>query len=191
MHAHSQMTTPLKAAFEKRSFPQIRTIVLPSCAHNVLRVCPNVTRVTCNEDDGGKLLTAIQAGCKKVEALIGITPYEAIAKRIPKAIPNLREIDIDACESRNSAPDKRAVTVEEIASLKVCKNLTSFVLTVGEPESYTRAGTTPQHITAAKNVLLASSATGKKTLVVKYNAWRQINEYSGRFEVVRTERIDI
>lgn len=81
VHAHSQMSTALKDTFESKRFPQIRTIILPSCAQSVLRACPEVRHVTCNEDNGGELVTAILASCKKVEILRGITPESAIVKR--------------------------------------------------------------------------------------------------------------
>ena len=81
-HAHSQMTTALKDAFHSKRYPQMRTIIVPSCAHNILRACPNVVDVTCNEDDGSKLLTAITKECKKVEILDGFRFYsEAMVKR--------------------------------------------------------------------------------------------------------------
>lgn len=72
LHAHSQMMTPLKNAFEKVSLPQIKTIILPTCAHNVLRSCPNVAELTCNEHDGGKLVNAlIKASIHGVEVIRG------------------------------------------------------------------------------------------------------------------------
>lgn len=81
MCASAQITTPLKQAFEGRKFPQIRTVVLPDCTHNFLRACPEVTEVICNEQDGGKLVTAITAACKKVEIVQDITPKPPILKR--------------------------------------------------------------------------------------------------------------
>ena len=69
IHAHSQMTTALKNSFEGKQYPQIRKIILPSCAHNILRACPQAREVICNEDDGSKLITAIASACKNVESL--------------------------------------------------------------------------------------------------------------------------
>ena len=66
-HSHSQMSTYLKSAFEGHVFPQIQTIVLPSCAHNILRSCPNVKDVTNVEEDGTKLASAICKECPLVE----------------------------------------------------------------------------------------------------------------------------
>lgn len=76
------MTTALKTWFEGKQYPQIRTIILPSCAHNVLRACPKVTRVYCNEDDGSKLVSAINDACTKVERLQGIRANGSIMKRM-------------------------------------------------------------------------------------------------------------
>lgn len=66
------MMTPLKEAFEGKRYPQIRAIILPSCAHAILRACPEVRDVTCNEDDGSKLLTPMTKECKHVESISGI-----------------------------------------------------------------------------------------------------------------------
>jgi hypothetical protein len=66
-HAHSQISTYLKNAFEGHVFPQITTVVLPSCAHNILRSCPNVRDVTSVEEDGIKLAGAICRECPRVE----------------------------------------------------------------------------------------------------------------------------
>lgn len=80
MHAHSQMTTALKNAFENITLPQIRTIILPSCAHNILRSCPNIQDLTCNEEDGSKLISAMAKSSRNVEVIDGIYFYEALAK---------------------------------------------------------------------------------------------------------------
>jgi len=93
VHAHSQMTTALKNAFSSYSYPSIRKIILPTCAHNILRSCPGVRDVTCNEDDGGKLITAIIASCPKVERIARIYK-ESMMLRLAKAIPNLNEIQL-------------------------------------------------------------------------------------------------
>lgn len=76
-HAHSQMTAHLQSAFGGHVFPQITTVVLPSCAHNVLRCCPNVKDVTNIGEDGTKLAGAICKECPRVErvANFGLTDY--------------------------------------------------------------------------------------------------------------------
>jgi len=66
-HTHSEMSTILKSNFEDHVFPQIKTIVLPSCAHNILRSCPNVKDVTNIEGDGTGLAGAICKACPRVE----------------------------------------------------------------------------------------------------------------------------
>ncbi|KAG6856136.1 hypothetical protein H0H87_007196 [Tephrocybe sp. NHM501043] len=92
LRAHTQMTTHLKNAFEGHPLSQVRTVVLPDHAHNVLRSCPEVRRVICNDGDGGKLVSAIQKECKKVERLEGFKPDDKLMKRLVKAVPNLQEI---------------------------------------------------------------------------------------------------
>ncbi len=82
IHAHSQMTTALKKGFKGHSIPQIKTLIIPSCAHEVLRSCTGANRVTCNEDSGGKLVTAIKAGCPHVQALMHVYPGDGILERM-------------------------------------------------------------------------------------------------------------
>ncbi|KAG6907292.1 hypothetical protein DXG01_009485 [Tephrocybe rancida] len=96
LRAHTQMTTHLKDAFEGHVIRQVRTVVLPDHAHNVLRSCPEVRSVVCNCGDGGKLVSAIQKECKKVEKLAGFGPDEKMMKRLVKAVPNLQEIHLSS-----------------------------------------------------------------------------------------------
>ena len=81
LRAHTQMTTHLKKVFEGRSFPSIRTVVLPTHAHEILRCCKNARVVICNHGDGSQLLTAMAQGNKKVEKLEGFMPDDNQAKR--------------------------------------------------------------------------------------------------------------
>jgi hypothetical protein len=71
-HAHSQMSSHLKFAFQGHVFPQIKTVVLPSCAHNILRSCPNVKDVTNIEENGTKLAGAISKECPQVERVANL-----------------------------------------------------------------------------------------------------------------------
>lgn len=74
MHVQSpMMVSLLKDAFANEKYPQIRTVVLPSLAHGVLRACPEVRDVTCNDALGAQLLlSAIDTECRKVEVVSGI-----------------------------------------------------------------------------------------------------------------------
>jgi hypothetical protein len=81
VHVHSEMTTALSNAFEGHTFPQIRRVFLPSCAHQLLRACTHVREVLCNEDDGSKLITAIAKACKHVEHVHNIAGIHGYLKR--------------------------------------------------------------------------------------------------------------
>jgi len=80
-HVHQEMTTKLKQAFEGKKIPSIRTVVLPTTAHHILRSCPNVEDVTCNVGDGSQILGTIAANCPKVERISGMSPSPAMLKR--------------------------------------------------------------------------------------------------------------
>ena len=80
-HVHQDMTTKLKRAFEGVAIPSIRTIVLPTIAHHILRSCPNVEDVTCNVGNGSQILGTIASRCPKVERISGMIPSPAVLKR--------------------------------------------------------------------------------------------------------------
>ena len=80
-HVHQEMTTKLKQVFEGTNIPSIRTIVLPTSAHHILRSCPNVEDVTCNAGGGSEILGTIAASCPKVERVSGTSPSAAMIKR--------------------------------------------------------------------------------------------------------------
>lgn len=80
-HVHQEMTTKLKKAFEGVTIPSIRTVVLPTIAHHILRSCPNVEDVTCNVGDGSQILGTIASKCPKVERISGTSPSPAMLKR--------------------------------------------------------------------------------------------------------------
>ena len=65
------MALLIRGAFEGKQYPQIRAVVLPTCAHNILSACPNVVDVTCNNGDGSQMLSAISKVCKDVEVMEG------------------------------------------------------------------------------------------------------------------------
>ena len=73
-HAHRDMTTKLEAAFKGVTIPSIRTIVIPTVAHNILRSCPNVEDVTCNDGDGSQILSSIASKCPKVKRISDMNP---------------------------------------------------------------------------------------------------------------------
>lgn len=75
--AHQKMTTALKDAFEEHTFPQVESIFLPPYCHNILRSCPSVRKVTCNDaEDASKLISAIAKECKHVEEVDGFSFQE-------------------------------------------------------------------------------------------------------------------
>lgn len=81
-HVHQSMTMKLKRAFEGKTMPTIRTVVLPTVAHHILRSCPNVEDVTCNAEDGSQILGTIATRCPKVERISGMIPSPAVLKRL-------------------------------------------------------------------------------------------------------------
>ncbi|KAH7905693.1 hypothetical protein BJ138DRAFT_735342 [Hygrophoropsis aurantiaca] len=155
VHAHSQMTTALKNAFEGRRFPSVRTAIVPSCAHEILRCCPLVEEVTCNEDTGSTVIGAIIKGnCTRVRSLLGTN---APLKRLVKFLPNLRAIsvkeDMDVIQSLSQFPNLEVIEV-------------NFNQSSGHrpPPSETEplAGQVEKTVEAARAVLKGNKSTAEK-----------------------------
>ncbi|THH13226.1 hypothetical protein EW146_g6967 [Bondarzewia mesenterica] len=91
VHAHSAMTTALKTAFEGHTYPGVRTIILPTCAHEILKCCPGVEIVICTEGGGSQIISAIvKFKQSNLTVLEGIWWDEARTKRIAKVAPKLQ-----------------------------------------------------------------------------------------------------
>ena len=67
------MTTAIKNGFQGVVLPRIRTLIVPGNCHEILRCCPQVTKVWCNRDDGSKLVTVIAKYCKEVQEMRGFS----------------------------------------------------------------------------------------------------------------------
>jgi len=75
------MTTAIKAAFEKVSLGNIKTLAIPDYCHEILRSCPNVVKVQCMDESGSKIVAAIKKSCKQLEELVGLDPDRTVVKR--------------------------------------------------------------------------------------------------------------
>ncbi|TFK26660.1 hypothetical protein FA15DRAFT_263770 [Coprinopsis marcescibilis] len=96
LHAHTQMTTVIKDAFENVTLPTVRTLIIPGYCHEVLKSCPETRSIRCIRDNGSKLVTVIKSFCKKAEELRGFdfVSNPALAKRMVSAAPNLRILEV-------------------------------------------------------------------------------------------------
>ena len=79
-HIHEGMATKTKKVFKGVAIPSIRTVVLPTVAHHILRSCPNVEDVTCSYGDGSPILGAIASKCPKVKRISSAEPSPAMLK---------------------------------------------------------------------------------------------------------------
>ncbi|CAA7269121.1 unnamed protein product [Cyclocybe aegerita] len=169
LRAHHKMSTMFKGAFEGRSFPQIRTVVLPSQAHHVLRCCPEARRVICNSyDHGSQLVSAIAKNCKKVEVIEGLHWWHGdnTIERIPRAMPKLRIIKFSSLVH----PD----VLKPLAKLTKLETIV-FPTTAQDFDTLIQSHDHRQElafIKSAKELSRNSKATGRKTIVVRYTQWR-------------------
>ncbi|KAF8646023.1 hypothetical protein AX16_007448 [Volvariella volvacea WC 439] len=177
VHAHTQMTSHFKDHFEGHILSTIRTVVLPSHAHNVLRCCPEARKVVCNYDDGSKLVSAIAKECRKVEEMAGFKPDQKMMKRIIKAAPNLHTFRFGLVPS-----------VETVNMLGSVKHISTVEIKTwsGSPLSKEEVFVNPEFkdpIRAAKAVL-TKSKSDRKELIIAHSvgwttrsfAWREVFE---------------
>jgi len=215
-HVHQEMTTKLKRAFEGKTIPSIRTVVLPTIAHHILRSCPNVVDVTCNVGDGSQILGTIASKCPKVERISGATPSLSMLKRLsgPETIVAIllltkfhqgwqrRTPTCERCPSRWYADLVRfyidpcneliphlqlGVGYPDVSSLGIFKRLAVIEFQLELPEG---GKPPPHHVSAATKVLRASEYTGRK--VIKVRALRtRANATGWGYAYVGLENLDV
>ncbi|KAF8595360.1 hypothetical protein BDV93DRAFT_515035 [Ceratobasidium sp. AG-I] len=91
------LTGLLRKLFYGRVLPSVRSVILPSDAYDILRCCPGIREVTCNEWNGAHLVQGLTEGnCNEVEVLRGIFPSDFYVKRLAKLNPPLRLVRLEA-----------------------------------------------------------------------------------------------
>ena len=70
------MTTDIKNGFQGVVLPRMRTLIIPGHCHEILKCCPQVTKVWCNRGDGSQLVTVIAKYCKEVQEMRGFSPED-------------------------------------------------------------------------------------------------------------------
>jgi len=71
---------PLRKALNSVNLPQIRTLILPSMAHRLLRHCPNVDDLTCNPfRPDEEFVESLAIGQQKLRRLAVLFPGNATA----------------------------------------------------------------------------------------------------------------
>ena len=81
LHAHTQMTTAIRLAFEKVTLGSVKTLAVPDYSHEILRSCPNAIKVHCTAENGSKLVGAVGKRCKHLEEFAGLRPDGNMLKR--------------------------------------------------------------------------------------------------------------
>ncbi|KAG8694030.1 hypothetical protein FRC08_008744 [Ceratobasidium sp. 394] len=116
-HIHYAMASALENAFRGSRFPSIRTVIMPNSAHEILRCCPGVESITCNNGDGSNLVSAVvEAGCNKLQVMQYVSPGLTVLKSLAEANPPLRCVRVKSDEAviRNFAtfPSLRTIEIE-------------------------------------------------------------------------------
>jgi len=126
VHVNSQMSPEIKTAFEGRSFPPIKTLVLPMCAHEFVPCCPAIEEVTCNEGNGSLITSAIQtAHCVNIIKLVGFEFSAVTLKRTSSEgiyTNNLHSLTWKTQESLTQPPSCKL----SVRRLHLCESHLSF-----------------------------------------------------------------
>lgn len=73
----------LKKLLYGRVLPSVRSVILPYGVYSILKFCPGVREVTCNDWTGAHLVRGLTEGkCDQVEVMRGIYPDEFYIKRL-------------------------------------------------------------------------------------------------------------
>ena len=75
------LTSEIESGFQGVVLPRIRTLIIPGDCHEILKCCPQVTKVWCNRDNGSQLVAVIAKYCKEVEEMRGFLADEEFIKR--------------------------------------------------------------------------------------------------------------
>ncbi|KAL4250030.1 hypothetical protein ABKN59_005951 [Abortiporus biennis] len=163
LYAHSQTTTALKDAFEPTKLPQIRTLILPNHAHDIIRSCSQARTITCNEGDGERFLNAIDDACPNIRSLRNIDDNEALLTWLPKSIPTLEEISVKI---------RPYIRVQQsfYQHLRKSNNLTTIELLISQHTNLKATWTREVidwHISAAREppTLKGNDAVGRKNYI--------------------------
>ncbi|KAJ8086316.1 hypothetical protein PM082_005139 [Marasmius tenuissimus] len=166
VHAHTQITSFIKNGFEGFSFPQIRTVIIPPQAHNLLLCCPEVRRIVCDcWVDSQKLVAPIVKVCKKVERLEGMEMTMTTLKRLVKSASNLKYLDLQL----------DGIDEERINVLVGFKQLTELNMKSREAD-VNKTLTNHKDVIQAAKKLLAKQPTHKES-VLKLSSGMEVEPY--------------
>ncbi|KAI0790800.1 hypothetical protein C8Q75DRAFT_806180 [Abortiporus biennis] len=188
LHAPSRIATALKDAFSHVDLPQIHTLILPDCAHDILRSCSGARNITCNEHDGEKLLDTIYDSGLDIQSLRNVGTSQALLKRLPILVPSLELILLDIQpyiqfgDYNSVEPKAIYYDISIYQHLKELNNLSTIELVVSESmssEQIPKGTKLKAHVNAARNLLKGSQATGRKSVILRYKPWR----YDERTEI--------
>ncbi|KAF8953679.1 hypothetical protein BDZ97DRAFT_1871256, partial [Flammula alnicola] len=162
--AHHKMSSTLKDAFEGHIFPQVRTIVLPTHAHNILRCCPEVRRVVCNDwDDSSKIISAIAKSCPKVDELENFRGDARLMKRLAKAAPQLRSITF--CSAMPTTYLEPLTSLRGLIHITLYSNCPSF-------DHALQDGVNVACVKLAKQIVHKSAPrAARKSVTLEYQSW--------------------
>ncbi|KAI0072618.1 hypothetical protein K474DRAFT_1686559 [Panus rudis PR-1116 ss-1] len=147
-------------------FPSVRTVVIPTDCHAILKSCPNATHVRCTLGNGHTLIGSLKH-CK-CEVLDGMIDWvdPKVMDRLVKVAPNLTRIEIRrpvnwglGILSQNKAPAEWAQVIPKLSKLSKLRVITlSFP---GEEE----LPSDRVSINAARDVLKNSKVPEKKLII--------------------------
>jgi hypothetical protein len=79
-HVINKITPAIRDGLQGVVLPEIRTLIIPGHCHEILKSCPQVTKVWCNNGNGTKLVGVIAKYCKQVQEMRGFKADTKLAK---------------------------------------------------------------------------------------------------------------
>ncbi|CAL1702731.1 unnamed protein product [Somion occarium] len=107
------------------SCPNVRTVVIPTDCHAVLKACPNTMHVRCAGGSGVTLIGSLKfSKCETLDGMINWVKDMKTVDRLIKNAPNLRKIEIrrPVCfglgiMSQNKAPEQWSLVISKLSGL--------------------------------------------------------------------------
>ncbi|KAF8217984.1 hypothetical protein K438DRAFT_1952843 [Mycena galopus ATCC 62051] len=199
LYLGSKSQRTVTAAFKKITLHAVQTIILPSYAHAILRACPNVRDVSCNEEIGEKLFDTLLLRCPKVERIQGFGVTLDRLNELSKSLPELRQVAVSGKTDIGALSVLKNLSVIELI-VKRCEDVEESEIDV---EDWSPGTVFKRKLLQAKQkrteamraVLKASARKGPKRIKISY--WEDITGMVGMVQCtygqywVRAEEFEV
>ncbi|KAJ3491885.1 hypothetical protein NLJ89_g11292 [Agrocybe chaxingu] len=158
---------PYTTPFNGQTFPQVRSLVLPLYALDILKCFPKITKITaaCWSEDI-RPYNVLGKHCKDVEEFEGFTATGITVRRLVRLLPNLRSLKLDLFYFRPVFLDllRSLSALNQLNHIGIRTHLQDFEKVKADPDLLSV-------IKVAKEILKGNKATGPKTIGFFHERW--------------------